>query len=144
VKAYRFRLATVARIRALEERLARERYVFALRDLRHAREAERSALVALAALEPPVSPATMVDVLWIGDQAERLSQSVQTCRQVVAAVTSMSVEAGRSWNLAVKRSGVLERLDDQGLVRWRDEALRQEVSELDDFANARHGSAAAS
>ena len=50
-----------------------------------------------------------------------------------------SVEAGRAWNVATKRSGVLERLDAQGLARWRDEALRHEAAELDDLTNARHG-----
>ena len=53
VKAYQFRLATVARIRALEERVAADRFRVAQRDLRQAQASVRAAEAALATLEAP-------------------------------------------------------------------------------------------
>jgi flagellar export protein FliJ len=143
MKAYSFRLATVARIRELEERVAGDRFKLALRDLRHAREREYAAADALAALQAPAGVTTMADLVWIGDQGERLFVALQECRQAASAAESMSVEARRAWDEAAKRSGVLERLNEQGLVRWRGEMAREEGAELDDLSHARFRSAGA-
>ncbi len=84
MKAYRFRLASVARVRALEERVARERFMSALRDLRRAEEAVGAAERALRSLEMPEGTMTVADLVWLGDQAARLSDAVQARRQEVA------------------------------------------------------------
>jgi len=139
MRAYRFPLATVARIRALEERLARERFMVALRDLRRAQDAHKEAAAALAALGAPTGPTTMGEVHWIQSQAERLSEQVQRSREVVVGAVSTRDEASGAWRVALKRSSVLERLDARSLARWRDEVQRGEVAELDDLANARYG-----
>jgi flagellar export protein FliJ len=139
VRAYRFRLATVARIRALEERVAAERFMVALRDLRKAEESRRAAEVALSALEAPTGLTTMAAMTWVGDQAERLADSLAGCRASVTEAASWCAEARAAWDVAARRAGVLERLDEHGLARWREETLRQEAIELDDLSLARHG-----
>jgi flagellar export protein FliJ len=138
VKAYQFRLATVARIRALEERVAADSLRVAQRDLRQARASVRAAETALASLEAPCGVVTMSTFLWVGDQAERLAETVRVCGEHLAAATSSCAEARAAWDVAVRRSGVLERLGKQGLARWRDETLREEAAELDDLTLARH------
>jgi hypothetical protein len=143
VKAYRFRLASVARIRAIEERLCRDRLMTSLRDLRRARESEHAAKVAMAAFEAPTGEITIGEVIWAGDQAERLAESVRARHQAVTVAEAASIEARRAWNAAAKRSGVLDRLDEQARARWRDEVMRAESAELDDLANGRHGLAGA-
>ena len=143
MRSYQFRLATVARIRALEERVAGDRFKLALRDLRVAGERERSAERALAALEAPAGLTTMATLAWIGDQGRRLCESLRSCREEVAEASSRCAEARRSWEDATKRSGVLERLNEQGFVRWQGETARLEGAELDDLSHARHGSVGA-
>ena len=138
MKAFHFRLATVARIRALEERVAADRFMTAQRVLRQAEESVRAAEVALAMLEGPQGTSTMAAHLWVGDQAERLAEALSVCREELAAAQSVCAEARTAWDGAVRRSGVLERLGEQELARWRSETLREEAAELDDLALSRH------
>ena len=138
MKAYQFRLATVARIRALEERVAADSLRVAQRDLRLAQASVRAAEAALASLDAPHGVVTMSAFLWVGDQAERLAETVRECGEHLAAATSSCAEARAAWDVAVRRSGVLERLGEQGLAPWRDETLREEAAELDDLTLARH------
>jgi len=139
MKVYRFSLETVMRIRALEERLAREHLMLAQRNLRHAHGVFEAAQASLAALTVPTGPTTMGDLCWIGDQADRLAEEVRICHEVVAAAESAREGFSQAWHLARKRLGALERLNVEGLARWKDESQRQEVAELDDVANVRHG-----
>ena len=138
MKAFHFRLATVARIRALEERVAADRLMVARRSLRHAEESLRVAEVALKALETPPGTTSMAAHLWVGDQAERLAETVRLCEVEMAAARSACAQARESWDVAVRRSGVLERLGEQALARWRSETLREEAAELDDLSLSRH------
>jgi flagellar export protein FliJ len=138
VKAFHFRLATVARIRALEERMAADRFMAAQRALRQAEESVRAAELALATLEAPRGTTSMAAHLWIGDQAERLAETVRVCLESVATARSACAEARAAWDVAVRRSGVLERLGEQELARWRSEILREEAAELDDLSLSRH------
>jgi len=139
VKAYRFSLDTVMRIRALEERLVRERLILAQRDLRQAQVVYGQAEASLAALAVPTGPTTMDKVCWIGDQATRLSDEVRVSREALVAAASTRDEVSYLWHVTRKRLGTLERLDSEGRARWKGEVQRQEVAELDDMANARHG-----
>jgi flagellar export protein FliJ len=139
MKAYTFRLGSVARVRALEERVARERFVLTLRDVRRAEVAAEAAVSALHAFEVPQGTMAAGEFLWIGDQAGRLSESVQACRQAVVDATSACAASRAAWNQAAKRSGVLERLDEQERARWRADMLRGEAAELDDLAMVRRG-----
>jgi flagellar export protein FliJ len=138
VKVYRFSLATVLRIRALEERMARERLMLSQRDLRGAQERCRSAQTRLGQLEAPSGPTTINEVRWTGEQASRLADEVRASTAMLLAAASLRDEARESWRAASKRSSALERWDAQGRARWRDAATRAEATELDDLATARH------
>lgn len=140
MKIYRFSLEIVMRIRAIEERLARDKLVAAQRDLRRARDAYVAAENAMTALAPPSGPTTVGEVRWIGEQADRLAHEVRVHRQVLVAAALTRDEARDSWHTARKSLGTLERLDSQGLARWKNEAGREEVAEMDDLANTRHSS----
>ncbi len=138
MKAFHFRLATVARIRALEERVARDRFMVALRVLRDHESSVRAAETELGALEAPRGMTTMAAFHWVADQADRLADTVRVCRENVVAAESACREARQAWDGAVRRSGVLERLAEQERSRWRTEILRTEAAELDDLSQARH------
>jgi hypothetical protein len=137
VKVYQFRLATVERIRLLEERLAREKLVASLRDLRKAQSANEAAYNELRVMASATGVVTMADLRWIDDQRERLAESLRICGEKVALAQVTSIGARAAWGVATKRAGVLERLDAQGVVTWREAAMRAEVAESDDLANAR-------
>jgi flagellar export protein FliJ len=138
VKAFHFRLATVARIRALEERVARDRFMVALHVLRDHESSVRAAEAELGTLEAPEGLTTMAAFHWVADQADRLADTVRVCHENVAAAASACREARQGWDSAVRRSGVLERLAEQERSRWRTETLRTEAAELDDLSQARH------
>ncbi len=137
MKVYEFRLATVERIRVLEERLAREKLVATLRELRNAQAANEAAHTALRKMASVSGVVTMADIQWLDDQRERLSESLRICSEKVARAQLNSVDARAAWGVATKRAGVLERLDAQGFANWREAASRGEVAESDDLANAR-------
>ena len=137
MKSYHFRLASVARIRTIEQSVARDRFMIALRELRTAQERERSANAALAALEPPAGLVSSSDLQWKYEQAERLFDSVRRCREKVALAASAAAERRETWNEASKRSQVLSKLEAQAFAKWREDALHEEVIEIDDLTNAR-------
>jgi flagellar biosynthesis chaperone FliJ len=137
VKAYRFRLSTVARIRALEERVATDLLRVSLREVRRAHELERAAHGALADLAVPTGSTTMSAHAWTRDQADRLSASHRASREAVGVAELAADEARQAWKVATKRSEVLLRLEAHGFARWRDDMMRQEAIELDDLSHAR-------
>lgn len=138
MKAYRFSLSTVLRIRALEERLARERLLVAQRALRHALEEHRVATARLGGLGASRALTTIEEVRWLGDQAQRLRDEIQLRHEGVLEASRVRDEAGAAWTVARKRAGALERLEVEHQARWRDESQRLEVAELDELGNARH------
>lgn len=138
MKVYQFRLATVERIRVLEERLAREQLVETLNQLRKAQAANEAAHVALREMAGLSGVVSMADIQWLDDQRERLSESLRICSEKVALAQSKSTEAKAAWGSATKRASVLERLDAQGFAAWREAASRDEVAEADDLATARY------
>jgi flagellar export protein FliJ len=137
MRNYHFRLATILRIRALEERVARDRYMVSLRERRQAEEVLRAAKEALLSLEAPQGVVSIGDVRWSADQAERMSSAILASFEVWRHVSERCEEQRRAWSEASKRSSVLERLDESGRAAWREETLRQETLELDDVTNSR-------
>jgi hypothetical protein len=143
MKVYTFRLGVVARIRALEERVARERFMLATRDRRLAEEREREAAAQLARLVPLTGDVLASEVLWSGAQSERQAVIVRERHEEVVRTSLLRDEAHEAWSVASKRAGVLERLREQGVARWRDDLLGEEAAELDDLSNARFSSKSA-
>ena len=138
MKSYRFRLANVARIRALEERIARERFLTSLRALRQAETAHRRARDALTESAPLSGTVSSLDVQWSLDQAERRARVEQECRAECARAADVNDGDRERWREAAKRSRALERLDERARVAWLDDYRREEALELDDAVNARY------
>ncbi|TAN30978.1 hypothetical protein EPN29_13985 [bacterium] len=137
MKSYHFRLARLTRIRELEEKVAKDRLMLALRDLRRAKAMELEAKARLASLEPPTGQVTIAEIQWTQDQAQRLSDSIRICHNNTASAQLKCAETRQAWSEAGKKSSVLARLDARSRNRWREEAMRQELTELDDLASSR-------
>jgi hypothetical protein len=138
VKSYRFRLANVARIRALEERIARERFLTSLRALRQAELAYRRAEEALTQSVPLSGTVSSNDVRWSFDQAERRSQVMHECLAECARAQEVNEADRARWREAAKRARALELLDERARIAWLDDYRREEALELDDAVNARY------
>jgi hypothetical protein len=138
VKSYRFRLANVARIRALEERIARERFLTSLRALRQAEMAYRRARDALMDSVPLSGVVSSDDVQWSLDQSERLARVEQECRDECVGAAEVNDGDRERWREAAKRARALERLDERARIAWLDDYRREEALELDDAVNARY------
>jgi flagellar export protein FliJ len=143
MKAYRFRLEVVARVRAIEERTCRDRFMMTLRELRQAEERLRADKEALATIEGPTGETTIEVIVWTSDQAGRLADAVRVGHEAVVVAEVASAEARTAWSEAAKRSGLLDRLEEKSRRRWQDEVARAEGAELDDMANSRYGLAGA-
>ncbi len=138
MKSYRFRLAHVARIRALEERIARERFLTSLRALRQSEAAYRRAQEALAESAPLQGVVSCADLLWWSDQAERRLRLEQERHADWVRAADENESDRERWREAAKRSRALERLDERARVVWLDDYRREEALELDDAVNARY------
>lgn len=138
MKVYQFPLATVERIRILEERLARENLVTSLRELKNAQAANEAAHTSLRAMAAVSGVVTMADIQWLDDQRERLAESLRICGEKLSRAQATSSDARVAWGAASKRASVLERLDEHSAATWRDEVTRAEVAESDDLATARY------
>ncbi len=134
MKAYRFRLEGVARIRGLQERLAAHTLAGATVILRRAERALVEARAALAALSPPSGSTTGAQVVWTQDQGERLDETRRRRAEAVAAASTAVDDARRAWGEARKRCAMLERLDARQREQWQVTFDRAETKELDDVA----------
>jgi hypothetical protein len=138
VKSYRFRLATVARVRALEERMARERYLTSLRTSRQREAAYHEAHEALVDEAPLWGVVTPAELRWSQDQAERQARVERELLARWRAAKQVNEADRDAWREAAKRARALERLDERARVEWLAEYRREEALELDDLSNARY------
>lgn len=137
MKAFHFRLATVGRIRDLEERLAREKLVVSLSELRCAQAASIAAHDTLRAMTPASGTMSANDLLWRDTQRERVAESLRISDARVAAAQGAVVDAKTLWSTAKKRAQVLERLKQSSIAKWREASLLDEHAQSDDLVNAR-------
>lgn len=138
MKTYRFRLRSVTRVREIQERIARERLMTSLRDLRRAQDLEKRKVAELASFEAPTGTVRMGDLLWAADQADRLAEQVRLSTDNRVAAARTCDESRAAWNVSVKGLDVLQRLEEQSFETWCDDVAREMGAELDDWANTRH------
>lgn len=140
MKSNRFRLASVARIRALEEHVARDGFLRSLRAARHAELAYRRAHAALSQATPLSGDVSADELHWSQEQAERQASVARDCLAAWESAVELNARDREKWREAAKRARALERLDERARIQWLEEYRREEARELDDVANARHAS----
>ncbi len=137
MKAYRFRLDSVLRVRQLQQRAAAQQLALAARDLDAARTELARADRALDGLAAPSGRVTVEVLHWTHAQAERMADTVRRGAEGVEAAREAADRAAQGWGSARRRTTVLERLDERHLAAWRAESDRREAAELDDLATVR-------
>lgn len=132
------RLATVLRVRELQERGARGELARTNEQLRHAADAERSTWTAL---DRP-APRTSWSSQQLGaHQAIRATGTLAADSQhlITEHAEGCVVEAAEVWTIAARRVEALERLDERNRETEAVETERQRNNELDDMVLARRG-----
>jgi flagellar biosynthesis chaperone FliJ len=139
VRAFRFRLEAVARVRDLQERAAAQGLASAVRDQRaaHARLAETRSVAR--GLTLPDGRAPMGAVQWTLDQSARTAELLRRDNARLAAAAQRADQARISWTEAERRCRALSRLEERRRDRWQRDADRALGAELDDMAAARRG-----
>jgi flagellar export protein FliJ len=139
VRAYRFRLESVLRVRQLQERVAAQQLAVAVRELHGARSELACARHALACYPAPVGRLSVGDVRWAHAQSDRMSERARRGAEAAQAAEELARQATQAWGSARQRTAVLERLDERQVASWRAELLRTEADALDDMAIGRTG-----
>jgi flagellar export protein FliJ len=137
VKAYRFRLDSVLRVRQLQEHVAAQQLAVAVRDLHCARAQLARARRALAGLDAPAGRFTVGAVQWTHAQSDRMSERTRRSADEVEAAEEVARQATQAWGSARQRTAMLERLDERHLTLWRAELDRSEAVALDDLTSGR-------
>ncbi len=137
MKAFRFRLEPVARVREHQERAAAQRLALAARDLRTAQSRCAQLRAATRQLRFPEGPSDMAALLWVQDQSDRMADLIRRHDAHAARVETRANEARAAWVEAERRCRALQRLEERQRNRWQLEADRAVVTELDDMATVR-------
>ena len=141
MKAYRFRLDSVLRVRQLQERVATQQLAVALRELHCARAELACVRRSLEGLAAPSGRLTIGAVQWTHAQSSRMSEAARQRADIVEAAEEAARQATQAWGSARQRTATLERLDERHLALWRREFDRSEGVVLDELATRRTAAA---
>lgn len=137
MKSYKFRLASVARVRRLQEEIAKNNLMIALRDLNRAILVERQCIDEIRSFEMPIGKLFGAELQWGFCQQQRLHDRLNSAHVQVLKAQSDSASLRGQWLAANKQYEVLERLDAKKRLVFNEELVRLEAGELDDLSNAR-------
>jgi len=137
VKAFSFRLESVARVREHQERAAAQDLAVATRCLRLVRSECAEARAALHGLAVPRGRAEAAALHWVQGQSERMATTLRRHEELVTAAEAAVRESRQAWVAAERRCTMLRRLEERQRSRWQVDADRAAASELDDMATVR-------
>ncbi len=143
MSAFRFRLARLAHVRALQERLARERWLAAEELARAAEDkaeaARRSLLRAREELRALQSaPKIAVErVMAASRMVETVREGRRAAAQHARTLRFQADELRRPWSERRREVRGLERLEQRDLEEHRREEVVREARELDEIASMR-------
>ena len=137
MKAYRFRLESVLRVRRLQERAATQRLAEAMRSLQHAETESARARRSLEDMAAPAGRLTIGALEWAHAQSARMSDTARQRAEAAEAAAEAARQANEAWGSARQRTATLERLDERHLALWQTEFERREGAVLDDVATRR-------
>jgi len=140
MRAYRFRLESVLRVRRLQERAATQRLAEAVRSLQQAQIESARARRSLEGMAAPAGRHTIGALEWAHAQSTRMSDTARERAVSAEAAAEAARQANEAWGSARQRTATLERLDERHLALWRMAFERSEAAVLDDVATRRAAS----
>lgn len=138
MKRYRFPLATVLRVRKVEEDQAVGALAAAERRRRAAEEAARAREEALQAARPADGVVTLEQFLAARERQERSATALVAAHAELAQARDATVASRAAVAAAVAARNALEELDERGRAEHALEAQREETVEVDDLVTGRH------
>lgn len=138
MNAYKFRLSSVARIRGLQEAIAKNELLLALRELKMARLDLQNAFEQLKKAESLRGEIYGSDAHWRFEQQQRFYDQIGLRQELVRTRGDQVEEFRAKWNAASKRCETLGRLDIRFREEWKHNAVLSEIKELDDISTSRH------
>lgn len=143
MKAYRFRLEVLLRIRRAEEELAREALVLANRRLMAALARRDEHADRYRSLTPELGPVSREDFFAERLTAELAAATLRAAQEELSTAGGEVAMAQATWTQARRAVRVLERLDERRRAEHSAEEQRQEAIEIDDIVTAGRGRLAA-
>jgi flagellar FliJ protein len=138
MKRYRFGLASVLRVRHVEE----DRAVLALAEAERARQVAERRAAALEsqhrAVPPPDGAVEATQFLATREQQERSAVAVRGARAEVAEASTAVVARRAALAAAASARAALEHLDERRRAEHALELQREEAAEVDDLVTSRH------
>lgn len=137
MKSYVFRLSTVARVRFLQEEIAKNNLMVAMRELNRALREERKWIDDIRSFEMPGGNISGAELIWGFEQQQRLQHGLKAAREELIAKKRNSESMRNKWQAAHKQCEVLGRLDARMHLAFQGEQARLQALELDDLTNSR-------
>lgn len=137
MKGYVFRLSTVARVRYLQQEIAKNRLMIAMRELNKALSEERKWIDEIQRFEMPGGDVCGAELIWGFDQLQRLHHGLLAAKEEVVDAKSKSESLRNEWLAANRQCEMLGRLDARMQLVFENGQRRLQASELDDLNNSR-------
>ncbi|MFZ4515052.1 MAG: flagellar export protein FliJ [Acidimicrobiia bacterium] len=139
MKKYRFRLATVLRVRRIEEEQARAVLMQANHAVTAANAEVHAREEALAARNAAHGTMSREAFLALQGQGARLAEAVRTASARRAEALAIQAARRAEWSLRAQRVSSLERLDERQHEAYAIELNREEIKVVDDLVTNRFG-----
>lgn len=137
MKAYRFRLAGVARVRTVQERLEREHVGAAQWAVEAARATEDTCVERLRDAPMPMGAMDHAQFTATRSHGARCARDLEAARAQHDHAQGLLAQRIEAWLGARQRVGVLERLDEHARNEWKVAAGREDAAILDDLGITR-------
>jgi flagellar FliJ protein len=137
MKRFQFRLATVLRVRRVEEERARGALALANAARRQAETERQRAEEHLAATPQPAAVVPLAAYRAWRATGELRAERWQTASQQASRAAEAAEERRQAWARAATRVAALERLEARRRDAWRQELFRAEAREVDDLVTSR-------
>jgi flagellar export protein FliJ len=137
MRRFQFRLATVLRVRRVEEERVRGALALANAARRRAETELSHAEERLAATPEPAGVVSLAAYRAWRATGELRAEGWHVASERVSRAAEVAEERRQAWAKAAVRVAALERLEERRRDAWRQELSRAEVREVDDLVTSR-------
>lgn len=135
MRKFTFRLAAVSRIRKLEERVAKENVLIAIKASDDAKAALDQCSEDLLKLDYSSNVVHVRELQSVQLQRELQEQIIEIATKTVQEKEQIVYQEREQWKEAAKKAAIIDKLDDRARLIWMMQFLREESKELDELGS---------
>ena len=135
MRKFTFRLAAVSRIRKLEERVAKENVLIAIKASDDAKAALDRFSEDLLKLDYSSNVVHVRELQSVQVQRELQEQIIEIATKTVQEKEQIVYQERQQWKEAAKKAAIIDKLDDRARLIWMMQFLREESKELDELGS---------